>query len=296
MSLSGHGRGAARVAVVYAEGEIVDGEGRSDNVGGDRFARELRKLQRDDRIKAVVLRVNSPGGSAIASETIRRELVALHEKKPLVVSMGTVAASGGYWISTDCDRVFAQPNTITGSIGVVAILPNMAGLAGKIDLNVEVLETGRNAGIFSIARPRSDEAMLILQRLVDDTYVKFIDRVSIGREMERETVEKVAGGRVWSGADALHHGLVDEIGGLSEAIAHAADLAELDDYVVEDLPAAKTLLERLMTSLDRSADPLAGRGPAADLRRLIAGGVRRLENLNDPAGVYAIMPVSIEIR
>jgi len=285
-----------RIAVVYAEGEIVDGEGSPDNVGGDRFARELREIRRDDKVKAVVLRVNSPGGSAIASEVIRRELVLLHAQKPLVVSMGTVAASGGYWISTDCDHIFAQPNTITGSIGVVAILPNFEGLAQKIELNVESLKTGRNADVFSIAKARSPEAMGVLQKLVDETYVKFIDRVSAGRELDRDTVEAIAGGRVWSGEDAFERGLVDELGGLREAISHAASLAGIEEFTVVDHPPARTFLEEVLEKLERTANPVAGRGPAADLRRFLSGSLRRLEMLNDPNGIYAIMPVSIEIN
>ncbi len=285
-----------RIAVVYAEGTIVDGEGGPNNVGGDRLARELRKIRRDDKVKAVVLRVNSPGGSAVASEVIRQELVLLHAAKPLVVSMGTVAASGGYWISTDCDRIFAQPNTITGSIGVIAILPNLQGLVQKLELNVETINTGRNADLFSIVKPRTPEAMGVIQKLVDETYVKFIDRVVAGRELDREAVEAVAGGRVWSGADALERGLVDELGGLKQAIAHAADLADLEDYTVVDHPAARTFLEQVLEKLERTANPVASRGPAAELRRLVGAGLRNLEALNDPTGVYAIMPVSVEIH
>jgi protease-4 len=288
-----------RIAVVYAEGEIVDGEGGSGLVGGDRLARELREIRRDPKVKAVVLRVNSPGGSAIASEVIRRELVLLHATKPLVVSMGSVAASGGYWISTDSDRIYAQPNTITGSIGVVAILPNLEGLAEKIDLNIESIMTGRHADIFSIAKPRSPEAMAVLQKLIDDIYVKFIDRVADGREMDREAVEAIAGGRVWSGADALERGLVDAIGGLDDAIAHAAELAEIADYAVVDVPAARTFLEELVEQMQQKANPIAGHvqgGAAAEAQRIVRSALRRLEVLNDPQGIYAIMPVSIEIR
>lgn len=239
--------------------------------------------------------MNSPGGSAIASEVIRRELVLLHAAKPLVVSMGTVAASGGYWISTDCDYIYAQPNTITGSIGVVAILPNLEGLAAKLELNVESVKTGRNADLFSVAKARSPEAMSLLQNLVDETYVKFIDRVVEGRKLEREAVEAVAGGRVWSGADARDRGLVDGLGGLNEAIAHAAQLAGLESYAVIDHPPARSFLEQLMERFEQSTDPIASRGPAA-LRRLVGTGLRHLKRLDDPRGVYALMPFSLEIN
>lgn len=286
----------SRVAVVYAEGEIVDGEGRPQMVGGDNLARELRKVRDDESIKAVVLRVNSPGGSAIASEVIRREVALLHEQKPVVVSMGTVAASGGYWISTASDRIFAEPNTITGSIGVIAMIPNVQGLAERLSLNFETVETGRLAGIFSIARPRSDEAMAVVQRLVDATYVKFIDRVAESREMSREAVEALAGGRVWSGADAVENGLVDEIGGLDAAVRSAAGLAQLETYMVVDRPEARTFFEELVERLEKKGTPLAGRGPVPDLARQLESNLALLQSLNDPAGVYALLPMRLELR
>ncbi len=285
-----------RLAVIYAEGEIVDGEGGPGRVGGDGLAREIRKLRREDDVKAVVLRVNSPGGSAIASEVIRRELELLHARVPVVVSMGTVAASGGYWISTASNRIYAQPNTITGSIGVVAIIPNIEGLAGKIDLNFESVKTGRHADVFSLAAPRSPEGMGIVQGLVDDIYDKFLERVAASRGLERAAVEPLAGGRVWSGRDALERGLVDELGGLDEAIAHAADLADLDAYSVVEIPGPVRLIDRLLERFAMGENPAAARGPGAEVLRLLREGVRRLETLNDPNGVYALMPHRISIR
>ena len=285
------------VAVVYAEGVIVDGEGSPEQVGGDRLARELRRLRHTDNVKAVVLRVNSPGGSAIASEVIRAELKLLHEKKPLVISMGTVAASGGYWIATVGDRVFAQSNTITGSIGVIAIIPNISGLADRFEINVEGVKTGAQADIFSLMRPRSAESMQVIQRSVDTIYTRFLDRVVEARQLDRAVVEGLAEGRVWSGADALAHGLVDEIGGLREAIKAAADEAQLDAYRVTDYPAAKTFLETLMERMAHpGGSPIAARGPAGEVRRLVADGLQLSGLLTDPTGVYALMPEMIAIK
>jgi protease-4 len=286
------------IAVVYAEGVIVDGEGSPEQVGGDRLARELRKLRSNDRVKAVVLRVNSPGGSAIASEVIRAELKLLAEKKPLVISMGTVAASGGYWISTVGSRVFAQSNTITGSIGVIAIIPNISELAGRFGLNVEGVKTGAQADIFSLMQPRSAESMQVIQRSVDNIYAKFLDRVVEARKLDRSVVEGLAEGRVWSGADALSHGLVDEIGGLRDAIKAAATEAQLDAYRVTDYPAAKTFIEALMERLSHpGGTPLAAQAvPAGEIRRLVTDGLHLADMLNDPSGVYALMPGMIEIK
>ncbi|MBE2215948.1 MAG: signal peptide peptidase SppA [Opitutaceae bacterium] len=286
------------IAVVYAEGVIVDGEGSPQQVGGDRLARELRKLRTNDNVKAVVLRVNSPGGSAIASEVIRAELKLLAEQKPLVVSMGTVAASGGYWIATVGNRVFAQSNTITGSIGVIAIIPNISGLADRFAINVEGVKTGAHADIFSLMQPRSAESMQVIQRSVDNIYTKFLDRVVEARKLDRAVVEGLAEGRVWSGADALTHGLVDEIGGLREAIKAAAAEAQLDAYRVTDYPSARTFIEALMERLSNpGGTPLAARsGPAGEIRRIVADGLQLSGLLNDPTGVYALMPELITIK
>jgi protease-4 len=284
--------------VVYAEGEIIDGEGVPDVVGGDKLARELRRLRRDDDVKAVVLRVNSPGGSAVASEIIRNELVLLHEKKPLVVSFGSMATSGGYWIATACERVFAEPTTITGSIGVVAILPNIQGLAERFNVNIESVKTGRHADVFSLAKPRDEETMQIMQTSVEATYAKFIDRVSESRKMTREEIERIAGGRVWSGADALRLGLVDEIGGLDRAIAHAASLGKLTDYTVVDAPEPEDFLERFLERLSGQTRPLtsARAGAGGEAERILEQVREIADTFHDPVGLYARMPYVLRIN
>jgi protease-4 len=288
-----------RLAVVYAEGEIIDGEGVPDVVGGDKLARELRKVRRDDDVKAVVLRVNSPGGSAIASEVIRNELVLLHAQKPVVVSFGSIATSGGYWIATACERVFAEPTTITGSIGVVAILPNIQGLAERFNVNIESVKTGRHADVFSLAKPRDEATMQILQTSVDATYAKFIDRVAESRRMTREEIEKIAGGRVWSGADALRLGLVDEIGGLDRAIAHAASLAKLTDYAVVDAPEPEDFLERFFERLSGHTRPLtrSGAGAVGEAQRVLEQTLSEIGTaFHEPTGVYARMPFVLRLN
>lgn len=286
------------VAVVYAEGEIIDGEGAPGMVGGDRLARELRKLRHDEKVKAVVLRINSPGGSAIASEVIRSELVLLNEAKPVVVSMGSFAASGGYWIATAGDRIFAEPTTVTGSIGVYAVLPNIEGLTERFGVNIEGVKTGRHADVFSIARPRSPETMQVVQAAIDATYEAFITRVAEGRNMDRAEVERVAQGHVWSGSDALRHGLVDEIGGLDRAIENAASMAHLEEYSVIDYPEAKDFLTRLLEQLSGYRPPLAARhrGAAGEMHRWLEQVEALANTFHDRSGIYARLPMFLRIN
>ncbi len=293
------------VAVVYAEGDIVDGEGGDGSIGGDALARELRKIRKDDKVKAVVLRVNSPGGSAIASETMHRELTLLGARKPLVVSMGSLAASGGYWISTAGQRVYAEPNTITGSIGVFSIVPNVKMLANKHGVTFDTVKTGRYADLFTLSRPRTAEEMAVLQRGTDKVYDAFLDRVSAARKLPRDSVANIAEGRVWSGVQALRLGLVDSLGGLDVAVAGAAKLAKITgSYDVREFPHAKSARERLSEYFEDKPAPVASHvaaalglsGPAAQLARDIAREMAVLMSYNDPRGTYARMPYILRIR
>ncbi len=285
-----HGRGAGKLAVVYMEGNIVDGKGGMSDVGGDRFAREMRQLRRDDDVGAVVVRVNSPGGSVAASEVILREVSLTREHKPVVVSFGSVAASGGYWIATGADRVFAQPNTITGSIGVWGLVPNIEGLSENLGIGWETVKTSPFADLMSLTRPKSDEEMEIIQGFVEQIYDDFIDRVARGRDLDRDAVADLAGGRVWSGARALDLGLVDEIGGISQAISAAAEMGELGDrWTLYEYPAARGVSEML-------AELFADRPPVLEkkLRTLpVWQELRTLESLNDPRATYARMPFNL---
>ena len=293
------------IAVVYAEGDIVDGQGAPGSIGGDGMARELRRLRADASVRAVVLRVNSPGGSAIASEKIQRELALIRRSKPIVVSMGTVAASGGYWISTAASRVFAQPNTITGSIGVFALVPNLKGLAAKNGVTFDTVKTGRYADIFTLTRPRTDAELAILQRGTDAVYAAFINRVATARRLSADSVSAIAEGRVWSGTDAMRIGLVDSIGGLDVAIKSAAGLAAITgDYDIKEYPRSKRTTELLTEMFERKSPPVAalgeamlsGSGPAQRLGREIIQQMGVLLTYDDPRGVYARMPYVLVVR
>ncbi|MEQ1692870.1 MAG: signal peptide peptidase SppA, partial [Gemmatimonas sp.] len=256
-------------------------------------------------VQAVVLRVNSPGGSAIASEKIQRELALIRGTKPVVVSMGTVAASGGYWISTAASRVFAQPNTITGSIGVFALVPNLKGIASKNGITFDTEKTGRYADIFTLTRPRTDDELAILQRGTDAVYAAFIDRVAAARKLSADSVRQIAEGRVWSGTDAMRIGLVDSIGGIDAAIKSAAGLAKVvGDYDIKEYPRSKSTTELLTEMFERKPQPVAavadalltGSGPAQRMGREVLRQMSALLSYDDPRGVYARMPYVLIVR
>ncbi|ANV90169.1 signal peptide peptidase SppA [Picosynechococcus sp. PCC 8807] len=278
------------VAVVYAEGNIVGGEGTPDTIGGDSLSRQLRELRQDPEVKAVVLRINSPGGSAIASEIILRELKLIREAdKPVIVSMGDLAASGGYWIATESDRIFAQPNTITGSIGVFGILPNIQTIGNNNGLTWDSVQMGELANLGTASRPKTEAEMAIFQNFVNDIYGKFLDRVSAARGLTEAEVRQIAQGRVWSGEDAQAIRLVDELGGLSAAIAYAVDTAELgEDFTVQEYPRPQTWEEEIFSNLFgaqiEASDPLS-----QEWLRLQAS-IKLWRSLNDPKQVYALMP------
>ncbi|ACA99131.1 MULTISPECIES: signal peptide peptidase SppA [Cyanophyceae] len=278
------------VAVVYAEGNIVGGEGTPDTIGGDSLSRQLRELRQDPEVKVVVLRINSPGGSAIASEIILRELKLIREAdKPVIVSMGDLAASGGYWIATESDRIFAQPNTITGSIGVFGILPNIQTIGNNNGLTWDSVQTGELANLGTASRPKTEAEMAIFQNFVNDIYGKFLDRVSAARGLTEAEVRQIAQGRVWSGEDAQAIRLVDELGGLSAAIAYAVDTAELgEDFTVQEYPRPQTWEEEIFSNLFgaqiEASDPLS-----QEWLRLQAS-IKLWRSLNDPKQVYALMP------
>ena len=218
----------ATIAVVYAEGEIV-GSGAPGVVAANRLAVQLAELRLDDDIAAVVLRIQSPGGSASASEFILREVELLAAEKPLIVSMGDIAASGGYWIATRANEIFAESGTITGSIGVYGMYPNVAKLMDRLGIDIETVSTGPHASLYSLYQSLSPETLLKLQEGVDRIYEGFLDRVANGRSLDREAVHEIAQGRVWTGHDALELGLVDRLGSLPDAIARAAELAGLKE-------------------------------------------------------------------
>ena len=296
-----------QIAVVYAEGEIVDGQGSISEVGGDRFAKMLRRLRQDHDVKAVVLRVNSPGGSATAAEVMQREVRLIGQVKPVVVSMGNVAASGGYWISADANRIFAEPNTITGSIGVFGLAFNVQKLANNNGITWDVVKTARYADSQTVSRPKTPQELALSQRSVDRIYDLFLSKVAAGRKLPEQRVAQIAQGRVWSGVAAKQVGLVDEIGGLDAAIGYAAKQAKLgDDWELQEYPQARSFEQRLLGRLagearsaalgDSSELPLEPANPLTAEFHKLQGEIGILQAMNDPLGVYARLPFNLRIE
>ncbi|WAL61871.1 signal peptide peptidase SppA [Thermocoleostomius sinensis] len=287
-----------QIAVVYAEGNIVDGSGASRSIGGDSLAETLRDVRQDETVKAVVLRVNSPGGSAIASEQITREVLLTTKEKPVIVSMGNYAASGGYQIATHANRIFASPNTITGSIGVFGLLPNFQDIANRNGITWDNVKTGQFADIETVSRPKTPEELAIVQRVVDQVYDKFLTIVAESRNLPREKVNEIAQGRVWSGAEAQKIGLVDELGGLDDAIQAAATEANLeDDWQLVEYPAGSVFwfeglfqnyLKPYLAS-STTLDPLT-----LEFQKL-QDDLEDLRSMNDPLGVYMRLPFNPRI-
>ena len=236
-----------RIAVIYAEGDIVDGEGDEDNIGGRKYADAIRSARMDEDVKAVVLRISSPGGSALASDIIWREIQLTKKVKPVIASMSDVAASGGYYMAMGCDTIVAHPNTITGSIGVFGIIPNMQGfLNEKLGITVDHVSTGKFSEAPTITRPMTAEEKEIVQNQIDQIYETFTSKAAQGRNMTQDKLKEYASGRVWSGIEAKQRNLVDVHGGLETAIAIAAKKAGVaDDYRIKELPARKSFLEEL---------------------------------------------------
>ena len=238
--------GSGRIALIYAEGNIVDGEGTLQDIGSERFRKIIRKVRLDKSIKAIVLRVNSGGGSALASENIWRELSLAKRDKPVVVSFGDVAASGGYYIGCGADSIFASRNTITGSIGVFGVIPNMQGFfKDKMGVTFDGVKTAPYADAGAVYRPLNETEKKFVQQSVDKIYLQFMQRVAQGRKKDLAYIDSVAQGRVWSGEDAVQIGLVDKIGSLQDAVECAARLAKVSDYRLREYPQSETWFNTL---------------------------------------------------
>ena len=288
----------SKIAVVYAEGAIVGGRGSIETIGSDRFAEVFRELREDEQVKAVVLRVNSPGGSATASEVILREILLTKKQKPVVVSMGNVAASGGYWIAAGANQIFAEENSITGSIGVFGLLSNIQEIANNHGVTWDVVKTGQFADIGSNVRPKTEAELAIYQKSVNKTYELFLRKVSRYRNLPKEKVKEIARGRVWSGKEAIKIGLVDEIGGLEKAIAYAAEQAKLgNDWQLQEYPQQHRFETELVQRLfdvkileqQGQLDPIT-----AEFLK-VRNELAILQDFSDPTGVYARMPFNFEI-
>lgn len=239
-----------KIAVVYADGQIVEGKSSTD-IGGDSFSEELRKLRRDTTIRTIVLRVNSPGGSVTAAEKVKREIDLIQKQgRTVIASYGSYAASGGYWISANCDYIFSDATTLTGSIGVFSMIPDLGEAAKKLaHLNIHTVKTHEHADMMSLMRPFDSKELEYMQKSVDNIYSQFTGIVAEGRNMSVEDVDEIAQGRVWCGTEALGIGLVDEIGGLNEAILYAAAISGYSDFNIVEYPKPMTQLEMIMEQL-----------------------------------------------
>ena len=290
-----HLRGKENVAILFADGEIVEGRERTDIASG-RFVDEIDKIRKDKTVKAVVLRVNSPGGSVIASEKIRTALKLLMAEKPVVASYGNYAASGGYWISAGAQKIYSDATCLTGSIGVFSMIPEFSKTAGKVGVNLVTVGSNKHSDMFSLMRPFDAEETASLQADVEDIYERFVGVVSEGRSLEKQAVDDMGQGRVWVGTDALGLGLVDEIGGLREAVDYAASLAgylSKGDYHVVTYPAQLSQTEQLLDLLygNKEAPSILAGTPFEALGKSF-GQLRE----NEPARLYARLPYDIEIR
>jgi protease-4 len=286
------------IAVVVASGEILDGTQPPGTIGGDSTAEVLRRARADESVKAVVLRVDSPGGSAFASEVIRNEVEALQEAGiPVVASMSSVAASGGYWISMAADRIYASPSTITGSIGIFGMFPTFQRSLDSLGISTDGVGTSKWAGELRFDRPMSDDAQQLVQAMIEQGYEDFISKVAMHRKMDEAAVDRVAQGQVWTGTDALDHGLIDALGGLEDAIATAAELAALEPdtyglkyYEKELTPVEQFTLQFLSVAAGVGLDvkTLASRrSPVDQMARVVTTALSPMLRFNDPKGMYA---------
>lgn len=288
-------RGKDNVAILFADGEIIDGNEKTE-IASDRFVAEIDKIRKDNTVKAVVLRVNSPGGSVVASEKIRTALKLLMAEKPLVASYGNYAASGGYWISVGAQKIFSDATCLTGSIGVFSLIPEFSKTAGKLGVNIVTVGSNKHSGMYSLMRPFDKEEEASMQAYVEDIYGRFVNIVAEGRSLEAARVDDLGQGRVWVGTDALDRGLVDEIGGLREAVDYAASLAGFvnkSDYRVVGFPAPLSRSDQLL-------EMISGR---KDEPSILAGTPfeefgKALKDLreNEPSKVYARLPYDIQIQ
>lgn len=284
------------IAVIYAQGEIRGGEG-DVNIIGEGAMRTALKAARDNKnVKAIVLRVDSPGGSALTSELIWRDIELAKKVKPVVVSMGNLAASGGYYISCNASRIFAEPGTITGSIGVFGVLPNFTKLSNNIGIHTEQVSTHKNASGYSVFTPLKDDTRAIIQQGVEKVYTTFVSRVAAGRKLSFDQVDAIAQGRVWSGAEALKNGLVDEIGGLDAAIKYAAKLGKTTDYSTKNYPEYEKDFSKILARLGLPFASTKEEFIKEELGEENYRVIQRIRRVSQLKGTQVIMPYEINIR
>ena len=282
-----------KISVIYAEGNIVMGRGNDGNIGGNFYADVIRKERLDTSVKAIVLRVNSPGGNAIASAIIWRELELAAKVKPLIISMGNYAASGGYFISAPGTKIYADATTISGSIGVFGLIPNAGELLEKkLGLTTEVVNTNKNSDFPSLFRPLNNKEKDIMQMSIENVYSDFVGKVAEGRKMKPGAVDSIGQGRVWSGASAIKIGLVDEIGGINEALKGAAKLARIETYSLRELPVPEDTYTKILSQLGEEVR-------MSILKAELGEGVKyynMLHEMKNMEGVQARLPYFIEIH
>lgn len=281
-----------KIAIVFAQGDIVSGEGDERTIGSEKISLAIRQAREDSTVKAIVLRVNSPGGSALASEVIWREVVLAAAVKPVVASMGDLAASGGYYISCGATKIMASPNTLTGSIGVFGIVPNMEGMfKNKLGITFDGVSTNKHSDYISVTRGMKPYEEAVLQKDIELIYGTFIKHVAEGRNMTEAQVDSIGQGRVWSGTDAKEIGLIDEFGGMQDAIEMAAELAKLEDYKLVGYPKQKDPFVQLM-------EQISGDETSTFLRNELGSNYQYyeyLKNMSQIKGVQARIPYEINI-
>ncbi len=282
-----------KIAIIYAQGEIKSGEGDVDYIGEGSMRRSLQKARKDKNVKAIVLRIDSPGGNALTSDLIWREIELTKKVKPVVVSMGNLAASGGYYIACNADKIYAENNTITGSIGVFGILPNFTQAANKLGLNTEQVKTHTNASDYSPFKPLDDNYRAFAQEGVEKIYTTFVNRVAKGRNMSFAQVDSIAQGRVWSGSEALRIGLVDKIGGLEEALAEAAKLGKIKKYRTQNFPEYEKNFDDILAQfgLAQSKQELIKEEIGAENYMIL----QQVKRMTQQKGIQAMMPFEIKI-
>ncbi|MFM2225718.1 MAG: hypothetical protein RJA07_1920 [Bacteroidota bacterium] len=282
-----------KIAVVYAEGDIVDGQGDDDNIGGEKFAEMIRKIRQDEKVKALVIRVNSPGGSALASDIMWREIMLAKKKMPVVISMGNYAASGGYYISCAADSIFTEPNTLTGSIGVFGILPCMENfLHDKLGITHDGVKTGKYSDMPNLTRHLNDDEKRIIQAGVDTIYSDFLNRVAQGRHKTKAEIDSIAQGRVWSGEKAISIGLVDKLGNLDAAIACAVRAAKVKDFSVTNYPSREFGVKEILYQMGESKKQSYIKAELGEYYQVF----EQLQFIKKWNGVQARLPFEMDIR
>ena len=282
-----------KIAIIYAQGEILSGEGDVNTIGEGSMRRSLQEARNDKNVKAIVLRIDSPGGNALTSDLIWREIELTKKEKPVVVSMGNYAASGGYYIACNANTIFAQENTITGSIGVFGILPNFSQLTKKVGINIEQVKTHSNANDYSPFVPMEDNFKAVTLEGIEHVYKTFVSHVAQGRKMNFAAVDSIAQGRVWSGSEALKIGLVDKIGGLNAAIVEAARLGKTQNYSTQNYPEYEKSIDDVLSKFP------FGSSKASIIKEEIGNEnyqlLQQIKKVQSRRGIQALLPFEIAI-